>query len=112
MKKRILSGSLLVLFVLTVALVSFPAGIQDDPRGGLALYEPSPAYPYGRPNPAAPPELRQFDFMVGEFDCKEATRNADGSWNEFWAIWNARYFLNGFGIQDVCWILEPALFHL
>ena len=31
----------------------------DDSRGALAAYEPSPAYPYGRPNPAAPPELRE-----------------------------------------------------
>ena len=28
---------------------------------------------------------------------------ADGSWVEFPAVWGARYFLNGFGIQDHYW---------
>lgn len=76
---------------------------RTDARATAGAYGPSPSYPYGRPNPAAPPELQQFDFMVGEFDCQEGTRWPDGSWNEFWAIWNARYFLNGHGIQDVYW---------
>lgn len=93
------------LFLILFACTSARAQKEQrtDACATAGAYEPNPAYPFGRPNPAAPPELRQFDFMVGEFDCKEATRNADGSWNEFWAIWNARYFLNGFGIQDVYW---------
>lgn len=55
----------------------------------------------GSINPAAPPELRQFDFMVGDFKRKERHRNPDGSWGEWQeGEWNARYFLNGFGIID------------
>ncbi len=67
------------------------------------LYAPSPAFPFGRMHPDAPPELAQFSFMVGEFDCIDEIRQRDGSWIRFRAIWNARYFLNGFGIQDEYW---------
>ena len=67
-------------------------------------YEPSPAYPYGRLNPEAPPETKQFAFMIGEFDCVDEIRNPqDGSWLKFPAIWNAKYFLNGHGIIDQYW---------
>jgi hypothetical protein len=66
-------------------------------------YAPGPAYPFGRPHPDAPAELEQFAFMVGEFDCVDEMRQKDGSFLRFRAIWNARYFLNGFGIQDEYW---------
>ena len=66
-------------------------------------YEWSPAYPYGRPNPTAPPELAQFAFIIGEFDCIDEMRRRDGTWVRFRAIWNAHYFLNGFGVQDEYW---------
>lgn len=72
-----------------------------DPTFGL--YEPNPVHPYGRPHPDAPEELRQFAFMVGEFDCTDRLRQRDGTWNEFAAVWNAKYFLNGWGIQDQYW---------
>ena len=66
-------------------------------------YAASPAYPYGRPHPEAPAELEQFAFMIGEFDCVDQIRQQDGSVIRFRAIWNAHYFLNGFGIQDEYW---------
>ena len=92
-----------LLFCALLPSLSAQAEQSTDVRATAGTYGPSPAYPFGRPNPDAPPELQQFDFMVGEFDCEEATRSRDGSWNEFKAIWNARYFLNGYGIQDVYW---------
>ena len=67
-------------------------------------YEPNPAFPYGRLNPQAPPETAQFAFMIGEFDCVDEIINPqDGKWIKFPAIWNAKYFLNGHGIQDQYW---------
>ena len=53
-----------------------------------------------RAHPDAPDELQQFAFFVGEFECADRQRGPDGEWREFPAIWNASYFLNGFGIQD------------
>ena len=101
-----LTGKLTVLATVAALLagaVLLATPFAQDGNAPLGAYEPNAAYPYGRPNPDAPPELTQFDFMVGEFDCEEATRNQDGTWNEFLAVWNAAYFLNGHGIQDRYW---------
>jgi hypothetical protein len=72
-------------------------------RKSLAPYEPDASHPFGRPNPEAPPELMQFDFMVGEFLCVDRTLQRDGSWNERRTVWTARYFMNGYAIQDIHW---------
>lgn len=70
----------------------------------LTSFEPSPAFPYGRFNPEVPSETAQFAFMIGEFDCVDEIINPqDGKWVKFPAIWNAKYFLNGHGIQDQYW---------
>ncbi len=89
-----------------VAQEPAPVGprVQDLTAGEPDVtYAPSPAHPFGRPHPDAPPELAQFAFMIGEFDCVDEIRQGDGSRLRFRAIWNARYFLNGFGIQDEYW---------
>jgi hypothetical protein len=101
-------------FVIVLLGVGFLATVrpcgalaQDRPSAGarvhLADYEPNAAYPYGRPNPKAPPELTQFDFMVGEFDCEDRSLQPDGSWKEMKTIWNASYFMNGYAILDTHW---------
>ena len=70
-------------------------------------YEPNAAHPYGRLNPKAPPETKQFSFMIGEFDCVDEIVNPQtGKWFKMKAIWNAKYFLNGHAIQDQYW--SPA----
>lgn len=85
--------------------VSSTVAVSDvaNPVDGIEIYDPSPAHPFGRPHPNAPPELQQFAFMLGEFDCVDSLRRPDGSWHQTAAIWNAHYFLNGHGIQDVYW---------
>lgn len=65
--------------------------------------EPSPSYPYGRLNREAPPETKQFAFMIGEFDCVDKRPGKDGKWVESKVVWNSSYFLNGAGIQDKFW---------
>ena len=80
-----------------------PQTPDANPVDAIEIYDPSPAHPFGRPHPNAPPELQQFAFMLGEFDCVDELRQLDGSWRKTDAIWNAHYFLNGHGIQDVYW---------
>jgi hypothetical protein len=54
--------------------------VQDDTAPDPnTMYAPSPAYPFGRPHPDAPPKLEQFAFMVGEFDCVDEIRQRDGT---------------------------------
>lgn len=104
---KLCRAALLLTVVLGVVGAPRPMSAQqiDDQTGSDpdTRYVPSPAYPFGRRHPDAPPELAQFDFMIGEFDCIDEIRQRDGSKIRFRAIWNARYFLNGFGIQDEYW---------
>lgn len=52
----------------------------------------------------APDHTDQFAFMIGEFDRIDSVRNRDGQWDVFKnGFWNARYILNGMGIQDESW---------
>jgi hypothetical protein len=93
-------------FLLLAGAMAAGAVVATDAADQHSLfvgYDPSPAYPQGRMNPAAPPETKQFDFMVGEFDCVDEIKQGDGAWKTEKAIWNGAYFLNGMGIQDQYW---------
>lgn len=68
-------------------------------------YEASPAYPFGRLNPAAPPETAEFSFIIGEFDCADRIRNPQtGKWFEMRVLRRAAFVLNGHAIQDQNWL--------
>lgn len=85
-RARILEFTVLVL--LTV-VASAPAAAEEIPSQ------------FGKPNPAAPAQLQEFAFLIGEFSRQERTRNRDGSWQEWQeGEWNARYFMDGMGIID------------
>ena len=103
--RRPLATALLPLILVAVSPVPAEDAPDSEPPATPLFvgYDPSPAWPHGRRHPDAPPQLEQFAFMIGEFDCVDRIRNQDGSWNEFPAIWNASYFLNGHGIQDQYW---------
>lgn len=94
-----------VLLLLLMGVSVVPAVAQEAPVRAPAFgaYEPNAAYPFGRPHPDAPPEMEQFAFLIGAFDCVDQIRQQDGSWVSFPAVWNAYYFLNGHGIQDKYW---------
>lgn len=83
-------------------LISASVYAQDSGKyeQNIKVYEPSDEHPFGRLNPAAPPETEEFSFMIGICDCIDSIRSADGSWISFPSIWQGKYFLNGFGIQD------------
>ena len=102
--KRIRARITLSLIACLLATPTIIKAADSGETPGLFVgYDPSLAYPFGRLHPDAPPETRQFAFMVGEFDCIDRLRQQDGTWIEFKAIWNAAYFLNGHGIQDRYW---------
>lgn len=90
------------IFTLAVSSASFTQGKEPSSKvTSLSEYGVSKEYPFGRMHPNAPKETAQFDFMVGDFDRKERTRNQDGTWKE-WVTgeWNARYVMNGHAILD------------
>jgi hypothetical protein len=94
-------GVLLLLSGLSIAQNPKPDAVW------AGSYEPNTTYPFGRLNPGAPKETEQFAFMIGEFDCTDEIINPkSGKWVKMPAVWNAKYFLNGYGIQDQYW--SPA----
>ena len=94
MKKIILSLSFFL------GVVSLSAQDLSQYLKSIQLYEPSEENPFGKINPAAPEELKQFDFMVGICDCIDSIPQPNNKWVSFPSIWRAKYFLNGYGIQD------------
>jgi hypothetical protein len=64
-------------------------------------YEASPAYPFGRLNPKAPPETGELEFLIGEFDCEDRIYSPQNKkWFRMDVVRRAEYILNGYAIQD------------
>lgn len=81
------------IFILSL-LMSFTAFAQYD-------YEPSKEFPYGKPNPASPEQIKDYEPMIGECHCKSISRKQDGTWNEaIDMIWRFKYIMNGMAVQD------------
>jgi hypothetical protein len=57
-------------------------------------------------HPNAPPETKQFEFIVGTWDCKARFMTGpDGKYNESQATWIGKYYLDGWAIEDT-WITK------
>ena len=68
---------------------------------GQYEYDVSKDYPFGRANPEAPQQVKDFEPMIGECDCISVLRKQDGTWaEEEEMLWRFKYILNGMGIQD------------
>ena len=64
-------------------------------------FEPTSTHPFGQINPEAPPQLADFDPLIGESKCESVTRAADQSWNPpHDMIWRFKYIMNGMAVQD------------
>ena len=64
-------------------------------------FEPSPEFPYGKANPKAPEQIKDFQPMIGLCNCKSITRNQDGTWKEPIDMnWKFKYIMNGLAVQD------------
>jgi hypothetical protein len=55
---------------------------------------------YGKPNPNAPEELSQFDFLVGKWHGEAKLKREDGIWESLNVSWEGRYILDGYAIAD------------
>ena len=64
-------------------------------------YESNDDYPYGRANPEAPEQIKDFEKLIGLCDCLSESRNKDKSWNQpVKMTWKFKYIMNGLGVQD------------
>lgn len=56
---------------------------------------------FGRPDPAAPAQIRDYREMIGVSDCVSRQRAIDGTWGEPQEmVWTYRYILGGTAVQD------------
>lgn len=80
-----------------------PSTVEPDADLTPRLYESSPTHPFGEPNPDAPQELAQFNFLIGTYECVDQITDLDGKTTQLDARWTGKYILNGYGIQDYYW---------
>lgn len=64
-------------------------------------YNASKAFPYGKVNPEAPQQIKDYQAMIGTCNCTSVTRKPDGTWAEPVDMeWTWKYILNGMAVQD------------
>ncbi len=64
-------------------------------------YNASMAFPYGRPNPEAPSQIKDYEPMIGTCDCKSVARINQTTWADTVQMtWTFKYIMNGMAVQD------------
>ncbi|RKE90894.1 hypothetical protein [Ichthyenterobacterium magnum] len=83
--------SLLLCFALTMSSFVF----------AQYNYDASEQLPFGKANPKAPEQIKDYQALIGLCECKSTTRKQDGTWNDpIDMIWRWKYIMNGMAIQD------------
>ena len=60
--------------------------------------------PFGKPNPDAPQQVKDYAKLVGVSDCKSSQRGQDGKFKAAVdSVWQFKYIMNGTAIQDETW---------
>ncbi|MCI4668823.1 MAG: hypothetical protein MRZ79_11870 [Bacteroidia bacterium] len=84
-------------FIISILLL----GICLEVNAQVYPYEASPNAPFGLPNPNTPAQIKDFQALIGECNCKSLARGADQSWGDTTAmIWRFKYIMNGKAVQD------------
>lgn len=67
-------------------------------------YTVTPDRPFGAYNPVAPPEVNDFEPMIGSSRCRSVRRRPDGTWPDSTdMVWEFRYIFDGQAVQDMTW---------
>ncbi len=83
-----------------VLFFTFISSAFAQPPNGYSN-EPSAANPYGKVNPKAPQQTKDFTSMIGVSECSSSNRNPDGTWNDPVSMqWKFRYIMDGMAVQD------------
>ncbi|MGB1308339.1 MAG: YybH family protein [Oceanihabitans sp.] len=63
--------------------------------------EASASHPFGKAHKDAPQQIKDYQALIGECNCKSTSRNPDQSWAEpIDMIWRWKYIMNGQAVQD------------
>ena len=107
---RICRLSTALTFVLCMPMHSSAADAAASPAAAKSELAPATC-DYGAADPNAPPELAQFDFLIGDYSvASHAWRN--GAWTPprpgVRSRWNGRYGLGGITIVDDWYDVDPG----
>lgn len=65
------------------------------------IYEPTATHPFGKANPDAPKEIKDFELLIGECHCRSVARLAGQDWGDTLSmVWRFKYIMNGWAVQD------------
>ncbi len=104
-----------MIFTRAIVLAALLAG--PAAASGQESEEPRIAPPvcdYGAPHPDAPQEIRQFDFLIGDYAIGVSRWTGEG-WQAVPASaygparWNGRWILGGMAIEDEWFDKDPGL---
>lgn len=88
----------------TLSLLLFTPILLAQPLGSdqlLGKYDVSSKYPFGRKHPDAPPQIADYQPMIGKSSCTSTGRNKDGTWQKPIKMdWVFKYIMNGTAVQD------------
>jgi len=82
--------------VALLVLVASGALAEDPP----IRYQPDPDSPIGARNPMAPPEVAQFDFLIGDWDVEITWLPPQGEPNTYTAKWHNHWINDGFDVMQ------------
>lgn len=92
-----------IMFLLSLVLLlgnQIYSQVSKSYEAKIKSNEPNLEFPFGKRNPKAPIQLDEFSFMIGVCDCIDSIRTKKNEWISFPSIWEGKYFLNGYAIQD------------
>lgn len=83
-----------ISIIVPIVLVTLSIQAQNS-------YEATKEFPFGRANPEAAEQIKDFEQLIGLCDCESESRNPDKSWNQpVKMTWKFKYIMNGMGVQD------------
>lgn len=68
---------------------------------GQNQYVATAQNPFGSPNKDAPPEILDYELLIGTCQCKSVSRIDQNTWADTVQMkWTFKYILNGMAVQD------------
>ncbi len=65
-------------------------------------YDVSKENPFGKYNPKAPKQVKDYQDLIGKCNCVSESKKSDGTWAKpIKMTWEWRYIMNGTAVQDL-----------
>lgn len=90
-----------VCLMFSIALVIGAQSQSKSAESELYAYNVSASLPFGKPNPEAPDQIKDYAELIGVCKCVSQTRSSDETWAQPVDMqWTFKYIMNGKAVQD------------